>query len=235
MWKYKFIYIFKKTKEIQRYNYCSNCGKKSVYDNSLLHLSRFIRILTQNNIAFNVMKKDTESNKDILTFDIHHLEIIELSSIIEVSLRDFFYLLVKLNYNLMENEYLLNILNKQTGNDFMNIQKANNHYKKALNINLKTLLDINSYNLLTDVCSIRNVLVHNNGFIDDKFENSSTYPKYKHLVIGKMLFLSDSIINEFYFAITELLEILESLFNQYYEKNIYSQIANYYFNFDLSD
>ena len=220
-----------KIKEIQKYKYCTNCGKKSVYHNSLINLSRFIRIFTQNRIALDFMKKNNEEYDDeTLTFDMYHLEIVELTSIIEVSLRDFFYLLVKLNYNLMENKYFLNVLDKYTGNDFMNIQKANNHYKKALNINLKELINDNSFNLLLDICSIRNVVIHNNGFIDENFLNSKSYKKYKNLIVGNMLFLNEEIIKDFYFAVTNLLEILETLFNQYFENNIHSLIVNYYFN-----
>lgn len=220
-----------KIKEIQKYKYCANCGKKSVYHNSLINLSRFIRIFTQNRIALDFMKKNNEEYDDeTLTFDMYHLEIVELTSIIEVSLRDFFYLLVKLNYNLMENKYFLNVLDKYTGNDFMNIQKANNHYKKALNINLKELINDNSFNLLLDICSIRNVVIHNNGFIDENFLNSKSYKKYKNLIVGNMLFLNEEIIKDFYFAVTNLLEILETLFNQYFENNIHSLIVNYYFN-----
>lgn len=220
-----------KIKEIQKYKYCANCGKKSVYHNSLINLSRFIKIFTQNRIALDFMKKNNEEYDDeTLTFDMYHLEIVELTSIIEVSLRDFFYLLVKLNYNLMENKYFLNVLDKYTGNDFMNIQKANNHYKKALNINLKELINDNSFNLLLDICSIRNVVIHNNGFIDENFLNSKSYKKYKNLIVGNMLFLNEEIIKDFYFAITNLLEILETLFNQYFENNIHSLIVNYYFN-----
>ena len=212
-----------KIKEIQKY--------KSVYHNSLINLSRFIRIFTQNRIALDFMKKNNEEYDDeTLTFDMYHLEIVELTSIIEVSLRDFFYLLVKLNYNLMENKYFLNVLDKYTGNDFMNIQKANNHYKKALNINLKELINDNSFNLLLDICSIRNVVIHNNGFIDENFLNSKSYKKYKNLIVGNMLFLNEEIIKDFYFAVTNLLEILETLFNQYFENNIHSLIVNYYFN-----
>lgn len=220
-----------KIKEIQKYKYCANCGKKSVYHNSLINLSRFIKIFTQNRIALDFMKKNNEEYDDeTLTFDMYHLEIVELTSIIEVSLRDFFYLLVKLNYNLMENKYFLNVLDKYTGNDFMNIQKANNHYKKALNINLKELINDNSFNLLLDICSIRNVVIHNNGFIDENFLNSKSYKKYKNLIVGNMLFLNEEIIKDFYFAVTNLLEILETLFNQYFENNIHSLIVNYYFN-----
>lgn len=220
-----------KIKEIQKYKYCANCGKKSVYHNSLINLSRFIKIFTQNRIALDFMKKNNEEYDDeTLTFDMYHLEIVELTSIIEVSLRDFFYLLVKLNYNLMENKYFLNVLDKYTGNDFMNIQKANHHYKKALNINLKELINDNSFNLLLDICSIRNVVIHNNGFIDENFLNSKSYKKYKNLIVGNMLFLNEEIIKDFYFAVTNLLEILETLFNQYFENNIHSLIVNYYFN-----
>ena len=220
-----------KIKEIQKYKYCANCGKKSVYHNSLINLSRFIKIFTQNRIALDLIEKNNEEYDDeTLTFDMYHLEIVELTSIIEVSLRDFFYLLVKLNYNLMENKYFLNVLDKYTGNDFMNIQKANNHYKKALNINLKELINDNSFNLLLDICSIRNVVIHNNGFIDENFLNSKSYKKYKNLIVGNMLFLNEEIIKDFYFAVTNLLEILETLFNQYFENNIHSLIVNYYFN-----
>lgn len=73
-------------------------------------------------------------------------------------------------------------------------------------------------------------MIHNNGFIDENFLNSKSYKKYKNLIVGNMLFLNEEIIKDFYFAVTNLLEILETLFNQYFENNIHSLIVNYYFN-----
>jgi hypothetical protein len=75
-----------------------------------------------------------------LSYDIYQLELIEITSIIEVSLREFFVCLVYLTFQNTKNKYFEKKKKKSTGNDFMNIGKANNHYKKALDIDLRNLI-----------------------------------------------------------------------------------------------
>lgn len=39
----------------------------------------------------------------------------------------------------LRSEYILKVLDKHTGNDFMNIEKANTNFKKAFEIDVKKL------------------------------------------------------------------------------------------------
>lgn len=99
----------------------------------------------------------------LMSFDIYQLELIELTSIIEACLRDFFISFFYLKYKDTRTKYINNIIEKNIANDFMNIEKANKHFKKALNIDLHTLLSQESWNHLIDIVQIRNTLIHNNG------------------------------------------------------------------------
>ena len=93
-----------------------------------------------------------------MSYDIYQLELIEITSIIEVSLREFFVCLVYLIFQNTKNIYFDSIIKKSTGNDFMNIGKANNHYKKALDIDLRNLISSDCWNNLLDIVEIRNTL-----------------------------------------------------------------------------
>lgn len=214
---------------IKKIKYCSNCGKKSVFENSMIHLSRFARVSNGNQLLLNSIKEKSTLETEILTFDMYHLEVIELTSIIEVTLRDFFKIFILLKYENTFDDYLIKLIDKSTGNDFMNILKANEHYKKALSLNLKDFLTVEHWNNLNDVSSIRNVLIHNNGFIDDKFKNTPSFKRYKKSIKGNMLFLNKEIINQFVESITELMEVLDSLYQKEYINKIYNIIANFYF------
>ena len=45
----------------------------------------------------------------------------------------------------------------------MNIEKANNLFKKAFEIDLKSFMDKDVWNDLVDIVNLRNMMIHNNG------------------------------------------------------------------------
>ena len=110
-----------------------------------MQISRFIRINSINNIALRKLKEDyTEKEDWLLAYDCYQMEIIELASIIEVIFRDYFEALIYVcNSNIDDktNQYIKNLLRKNNLNDFLNIEKANNVYKKAFGINIKNELN----------------------------------------------------------------------------------------------
>lgn len=94
-------------------------------------ISRLIRIRHFHQSGLEKLK-ESSSEKDLklLSYDIYQLELIEITSIIEVSLREFFVCLVYLIFQNTKNKYFDSIIKKSTGNDFMNIGKANTIIKK---------------------------------------------------------------------------------------------------------
>ena len=218
--------------EVEKFNYCTSCGKRSASENAFVQISRFIRIQHFNSSALKAFKEQNKSDDILkrLSYDIYHLELIELVSILEVSLRDFFVSLVYLTYNNSRTDYLKSIIHKTTGNDFMNIEKANNHYKKAVNINLKTLITKESWESLIDIVQIRNTLVHNNGMMDARFKKSKTSFRIRKLIKGDLIVLDNKEINKYYKCVSELIFVIANTFNLQYQSKLHSLIANHYFN-----
>lgn len=87
--------------KVEKFNYCTYCGKRSASENAFFQISRFIRIQHFNSSGLKALKEQNKSNDTlkIMSYDIYHLELIELASILEVSLRDFFVSFVYLTYN----------------------------------------------------------------------------------------------------------------------------------------
>lgn len=212
-------------------NYCTSCGKKSASANAFFQISRLIRICHFHQSGLEKLK-ETSSEKDlkIMSYDIYQLELIEITSIIEVSLRDFFVCLVYLTFRNSKNKYFDSVIKKSTGNDFMNIRKANNHYKRALNIDLRNLISSDCWNNLLDIVEIRNTIVHNNGMIDTKFRNTPTYTKIASIIEGNLIFLTPQIIQSYFNDVLELITSVTKHYHSLYENTLHSLIANYYFN-----
>ena len=115
----------------------------------------------------------------------------------------------------------------------MNIEKANNHFKRAFNINLKSILDKNVWNDLIDVVNLRNMMIHNNGFVDKQFESSPTYQRVKDKVEGNLYRLEDEDITKY---LSSIFKAVASISNVYLEKYYFHRnavIANYYLNNDI--
>ncbi|MBP1920167.1 hypothetical protein J2Z34_002665 [Youngiibacter multivorans] len=223
-------------KTIELMNYCTNCGKRSTSENAFFQLSRLVRIQHFHAAGLKSVKAKYDEDKlRIVTYDIYQLELIEIASILEVMLRDFFISFVYINYQTQKNSYINNIINKSTGNDFMNIEKANNHYKKALDINLRSIISDDSWNNLLDIVNMRNTIVHNNGLMDEKFKKSPTYSRIQKLVSGDLIFLNQDNINHYLKYVTEIVSTIAVLFNEKYSICKYSLIANYYFNKQIEE
>ena len=112
----------------------------------------------------------------------------------------------------------------------MNIGKANNHYKKALNIDLRNLISSDCWNNLLDIVEIKNTIVHNNGMIDKRFRNTPTYTKIASMIEGNLIFLTPQIIQSYFNDVLELITSVTKYYNSLYENTLHSLIANFYFN-----
>ena len=112
----------------------------------------------------------------------------------------------------------------------MNIDKANIHYKKALDIDLHIHITKECWDSLIDLVQIRNTLVHNNGLIDKKFRTSKTFFRIRNLIKGDLIFIDEQIINRYQKYVVELLSAITNLFNTQYQKQLHNLVSNYYFN-----
>lgn len=112
----------------------------------------------------------------------------------------------------------------------MNIEKANNVYKKAFGINIKNELNDDLWNSLIDVVNLRNMMIHNNGIVDKKFLQTPTAERFRDKIKGNLICIEDDDISKFLESVIASVSVISNLFlDQYYVKRN-ATIANYYFN-----
>ncbi len=213
-------------------NYCCHCGRNSTINVCFEHLARFIRLSQIIDAGLNEKKKKHKGSEEwLIGYEAYQTELITLVSILEVVLRDCFEALIFLNnLNNCNNEYIKKSIDKTMGNEFMLIEKANVQYKKAFNIDIKQLVNEDVWNDLVDIVNLRNIYVHNNGYIDEKFRKTNTYERQKRKVHDKLYCLEKEDIEKYFRSVVEVtLEITERYYMEYYRLRR-GVIANYYFN-----
>jgi len=218
----------KKLKNSSSPNYCCSCGRASTTYTLIKHLSRFIRISGILNMGLKEFKKEHEDTEDwLLGYDCYQMEIIELASIIEVVCRECFEALIFIKNIGLNNDYIRKVISKSAGNDFMNIEKANKHFKKAFDIDLKSLTDKKKWDDLIDIVNLRNMMVHNNGRVDEHFKNTVSYQRLKTNIDGTLYHLEQHTVDEYFKSV---MDVVIDITNAYLEKYIvyrHAAIANY--------
>ncbi len=218
------------------YNYCPNCGRASAVENIKQQVSRFIRIHGINRVGLKEFRKTHEDAEEwLLAYDCYQMELISLASIIEVVLRGYFEALLFINNLGIRNSYIKQIVQKHTGNDFMNIEKANNDFKKAYGIDIKGSLDKAIWLDFLDVVTLRNMMIHNNGRVDERFMTTSTYKRNKEKVIDNLYKLEDTDIAKYLESVILGIADISNLFLKHYYELRCKVIANYYFNASVND
>ena len=135
-----------------------------------------------------------------------------------------------LNKSTTYNNYANKIIRKHNGNDFMNVEKANNAYKKAFGINLRDLLDKQVWNDLIDVVNLRNMMVHNNGMVDERFKSTPTYTRVCDRIDCNLFRLEDSDIAAYLNSVVIAVMTISDVFLEKYHIQRNATVANYYFN-----
>jgi hypothetical protein len=215
------------------YNYCPHCGRASAVENILRQVSRFIRINGINRLGLKEFKKEHKETEEwLLAYDCYQMEIVSLASIIEVVLREYFEALLFINNLGVSNDYVQKVVKKQTGNDFMNIEKANDIFKKAYEIDIRGALEKKVWTDLIDIVNLRNMMVHNNGRVDERFKKLDTYARNKEKVIGELYKLEDSDISQYLESVITAVGDITNLFLKKYYDSRGKVIANHYFNND---
>lgn len=215
-------------------NYCPKCGRGSTSDNIFRQISRFIRIHGINRVGlkeFQIEHPDVE--EWLLAYDCYQMEIIGLASIIEVVLRDHFEALFFIN-NIggkgSYNGYIKKIIDRHNGNDFMNIEKANDIFKKAYGINLRETMDKQIWTDLIDIVNLRNMIIHNNGSVDERFKSTRTYSRLSNRVDGKLLRLEDADISNYLKSVIDAVTNITNIYLDKYYLQRNAVIASFYFN-----
>lgn len=221
----------KKMSEIKKRQYCTGCGKKSTAEYVFFQISSLIRMKEVHNAGFQVLSKNYDQKvMEIFKYDIMQTEIVELTCILEKILRDFYMDIAHIVYKTNQIEYIERLIEKSTNNDFMHFDKANNHYKKGLNINLQNKISIECKKNLIDLVNLRNIIIHNNGFIDERFMKTETFKRISYMINGDMIFIKDSDVEKYLGSVLELLMVIEEEFDRNFKEQMNTLIANYYFN-----
>ena len=217
-------------------NYCHSCGRTSTLNNIQKQLARFIRICQMNRISIQaVTKQRPERETWLIAYDCYQIEIIELASIIEVLFRDYFEALLFISNAVERNDFIGNIIRKHTGNDFMNIDKANTIYKKAFEIDIRKNLSSDVWDNLLDLVRLRNMFVHNNGQVDEHFKKTSTFTRWKDRVDDPLIRIEAEDIEKLLSSVIDAVTVISNLYlHEYYQKRNRA-IANYYFNKEKGD
>lgn len=225
------IPLDKKIEGICGYNYCPHCGRGSATNNIVKQISRFIRLNGINRLGLKEFKKEHPDTEEwLLAYDIYQIEVITMASIIEVIFREYFEALIFITNFGINNSYIKKVISTSTKNDFMNIEKCNNNFKKAFNINLKSILNENDWNNLVDIVNLRNMMVHNNGLIDKQFMTSQTYQRVKNKVEGNLYRLEDKDIVEYISSMLNAATAISDVYLEKYYMNRNAVIASYYLN-----
>ena len=221
----------KKESKTAGYNFCHSCGRTSTLKNIQKHLARFVRIKRMNRISIQaVAEHRPETEKWLLAYDCYQIEIIELASIIEVLFRDYFEALLFISCESKKDSFLKKIVRKYTGNDFMNIEKTNDIYKKAFGIEIRKNLNAETWDDLLDIVNLRNMIVHNNGQVDKRFESTSTFRRWKDRVDIPLIKIEDEDIAKLLSSVIDAVTIISNLYLKEYYQRRNRVIANYYFN-----
>lgn len=219
-----------KASEIKAHQYCTECGKRSTTENVFFQLSSLIRLQAVHDAGLkSLMTENNQEDIKIFEYDIRHMELVELTCIFEATLREFYQEIIFLK-NGFNSEYIRSLIEKETKNDFMNIDKAINHFKKELKINFKKYIEDDIRKSLIDMVNIRNVFIHNNGIIDQRFRNSVTYERVSKKIEGNLIFITESDINKYLNAVLNAITIFEGQVQNIFHEKMPEIIANHYFN-----
>ena len=129
-----------------------------------------------------------------------------------------------------KDSFLEKIVRKYTGNDFMNIEKTNDIYKKAFGIEIRKNLNAETWDDLLDIVNLRNMIVHNNGQVDKRFESTSTFRRWKDRVDIPLIKIEDEDIAKLLSSVIDAVIIISNLYLKEYYQRRNRVIANYYFN-----
>ena len=213
------------------FNYCYHCGKPSTKEHVFKNYARLYRIISLHRLGISKLLEVQEvDDLKLYTYDIMQLELVEIESTFEMLMREFYSTLLFIKYRNVKDNFLKTLIEKDVTNDFLNIEKANNHFKKALGINLKSELDPIDWTDLIDLANLRNTIIHNDGKADLKFGKSQTYKRVQHMIEDDLIFISAKDIKKYLSKTFKVMEILNQKLKSEFDKEAPTIIANRIFN-----
>ena len=225
---------------IGKFNYCFTCGKPSVTVQVSRRFDRLTRMAIIHRLgkaALAEIKKDEISDLELFAHDVMQLELVEIEATMESILREIYCTLLYIKYQNVKDDFLSLLIRKDSANDFLNIEKANEHFKKALAINLKTELDEDVWSNLLDLTVLRNTIIHNDGKADEKFIKSNTTKsgRVRHMMRDNLIVVSESDVQKYMDATLKLFDFLDKKLSEEFSNNAPRLIANSVFNRAVTD
>lgn len=133
--------------------------------------------------------------------------IVVLATGFEIFMRDLFCSGMNLKF-VKNGRSLFSKFSVETKNDFINIGKATEKFKKELDIDLKTVFSKDEIGKIKILLLKRNVIVHNNGFVDTQFKNQSGM----ECQIGQPIHINAEEVSEYISILETVVDKLETEF-----------------------
>lgn len=150
-----------KLEDVKVARYCVSCGESNIYEKANLGLKKV------NNLLEVSGKLDEVTDKELVD-DLNQQILVLIATKMEVFFRDYY--TTFLNMKIVKSGHSeIERFEKDCKNDFINIDKTNDRFKKELGINLKSTIGNDMYKDMKEISAYRNVIVHNNGICDKKF------------------------------------------------------------------
>jgi hypothetical protein len=192
-------------------NACTICGESTPYY-KFKHCIKKAQILYQ-------LSDYCQSNKDKFPKNIQNervlLEqcVVVLATGIELFFKDIYILSMDLKY--VKPEYTLNSkLNADVKNDFLNIGKTVKNFKNEFKIDISKILGQETIKKMTYLLLMRNLIVHNNGFVDSIFLNNIPENRRENYRAGRPIPISKDEIIDFINITEEVLDKIETEFDK---------------------
>jgi hypothetical protein len=152
--------------------FCGDTSPDNKINNSIKTTEDFIDM-------YQYMNKEIDRKKTITPIDeswvrtIMEYAIVSIATGIEIYFRDIYAYIMNMRFikgNLSLFDYFL----EETKNKFTDISKANEFFKaKKIDIDLKEIIGKENFSKLSLLSKKRNAIVHNSGWVDKQFKNSS--------------------------------------------------------------
>ena len=97
-------------------------------------------------------------------------------------------------------------------------------------IEIRKNLNAETWDDLLDIVNLRNMIVHNNGQVDKRFESTSTFRRWKDRVDIPLIKIEDEDIAKLLSSVIDAVTIISNLYLKEYYQRRNRVIANYYFN-----
>lgn len=207
--------------EFEKTKFCSTCGESNIFstvDSGLEKVYAMIRLCSRSEDSFESMV-------------LQHQTMVMIATKVECYLREYYKTFLNLTI-VKSGISKVDKFEKECKNDFINLNKTVDRFKKELNINLKELLSQEDRKTLSNLFAYRNVIVHNNGKVDSKFKDLTKCKEDKGSTIEltdddierslKVAQLLVSKTSELYIDVyeTELLEVINDRMRMRYYKGL---------------